>query len=61
MECFSGQSVSVCKTWSTINFCKGLSDAKNFGKEETLKKIAKYWSNTYHKPSDEFNKETADL
>ena len=42
-------------------FAKGYMDAKKFGKEETLKIIADYWANTYHKPSDEFNNETADL
>jgi Zn-dependent M28 family amino/carboxypeptidase len=42
-------------------FAKGYVEAKKYGKEETLKRIADYWTNTYHKPTDEFNKETADL
>lgn len=42
-------------------FAKGYVDSEKFGKEETLKKIADYWENTYHKPTDEFNPETADL
>ena len=42
-------------------FAKGYIEAEKYGKEETLKRIADYWANTYHKPSDEFNKETADL
>jgi len=42
-------------------FAKGYVEAEKYGKEETLKKIADYWTSTYHKPTDEFNKETADL
>ena len=42
-------------------FAKGYIEAEKYGKEETLKRIADYWANTYHKPSDEFNMESADL
>lgn len=42
-------------------FAKGYIEAEKYGKEETLKKIAEYWSAVYHKPNDEFNKEFADL
>ncbi|HSH19164.1 MAG TPA: M28 family peptidase, partial [Draconibacterium sp.] len=42
-------------------FAKGYIEAEKYGKEETLKKIADYWANTYHKPTDEFNKLSADL
>jgi Zn-dependent M28 family amino/carboxypeptidase len=42
-------------------FAKGYIDSEKYGKEETLKIIAEYWVNTYHKPTDEYIKETADL
>jgi Zn-dependent M28 family amino/carboxypeptidase len=42
-------------------FAKGYIDSEKYGKEETLKIIADYWANTYHKPSDEYNKQSADL
>ncbi len=42
-------------------FAKGYVEAEKYGKEETLKRIADYWTNTYHKSTDEFNKETDDL
>jgi Zn-dependent M28 family amino/carboxypeptidase len=42
-------------------FAKGYVDAKKYGKDETLKKISEYWANIYHKPNDEFNKDSADL
>ncbi len=42
-------------------FAKGFIDAEKYGKEETMKRIADYWTNTYHKPTDEYHKETADL
>jgi Zn-dependent M28 family amino/carboxypeptidase len=42
-------------------FAKGYIEAEKYGKKETLNKIAEYWTNTYHKPNDEYNVETADL
>ncbi len=42
-------------------FAKGYTEAEKYGKEETLKKIADYWANTYHKPTDEFKAERDDL
>lgn len=42
-------------------FAKGYIDAVKFGKEKTLKIIADYWANTYHKPGDEFKNDSADL
>jgi Zn-dependent M28 family amino/carboxypeptidase len=42
-------------------FAKGYIEAEKLGKEETLKQIADYWAKTYHKPSDEYHKEQADL
>jgi len=42
-------------------FAKGYVEAEKLGKEETLKQIADYWANTYHKPTDEYVKENADL
>lgn len=42
-------------------FAKGYIDPEKFGKEQTMKIIADYWANTYHKPDDEFKKELVDL
>jgi Zn-dependent M28 family amino/carboxypeptidase len=42
-------------------FAKGYVEAEKLGKEETMKRIADYWENTYHKPSDEYHAERADL
>lgn len=42
-------------------FAKGYIEAEKLGKEETKNKIADYWENTYHKPSDEYFAEQADL
>jgi len=42
-------------------FAKGYIEAENYGKEETLKMVADYWANIYHKPTDEFLKDKADL
>lgn len=42
-------------------FAKGYIEAEKLGKDETLKQISNYWANTYHKPSDEYHKEMADL
>lgn len=42
-------------------FAKGYIDAEKYGKEKTLQLISDYWTNTYHKPSDEFHPETDDL
>ncbi len=42
-------------------FAKGYIEAEKHGKEITLELIADYWENTYHKPSDEYHAENADL
>lgn len=42
-------------------FAKGYIEAEKYGKEKTLELISEYWTNTYHKPSDEFNPQTDDL
>ena len=42
-------------------FAKGYCDSKKYGKEKTLEIVSDYWKNTYHKPSDEYNPEIADL
>lgn len=36
-------------------FAKGYTHQAELGKEKTLEKIADYWKNTYHKPSDQFD------
>ncbi len=42
-------------------FVKGWSDHIEKGKEYAASVVNYYWSNTYHKPSDEYNAETADF
>ncbi|HPF52817.1 MAG TPA: M28 family metallopeptidase [Draconibacterium sp.] len=42
-------------------FAKGYINAEKYGKEKTLELISDYWENTYHKPSDEYHAENADL
>ncbi|QGY45944.1 M28 family peptidase [Maribellus comscasis] len=42
-------------------FAKGYIEAESYGKEKTLELISDYWENTYHKPTDEYHAETADL
>lgn len=36
-------------------------EAEKYGKEKSLQLISAYWTNTYHKPTDEFHPETDDL
>ena len=42
-------------------FAKGYIEAEKYGKEKTLQLISEYWTNTYHKPTDEFHPEVDDL
>jgi len=42
-------------------FAKGYIEAEKYGKEKTLELISEYWEKTYHKPSDEYHAEDADL
>lgn len=42
-------------------YAKGYVDAEKYGKVETMKMVDKYWKETYHTPSDEYHKESADL
>ncbi|MCG6191342.1 M28 family metallopeptidase [Maribellus maritimus] len=42
-------------------FAKGYIEAENYGKEKTLELISDYWENTYHKPTDEYYADIADL
>ena len=42
-------------------FAKGYIEAEKYGKEKTLELISGYWENTYHKPTDEYHAENADL
>lgn len=42
-------------------YAKGYVDAVKYGKVETMKMVDKYWKETYHSPSDEYHKESADL
>ncbi|MCP4551807.1 MAG: M28 family peptidase [Bacteroidetes bacterium] len=42
-------------------FVKGWSDHREKGKDFAAQKVNEYWKTTYHKPSDEFDPQTADL
>ncbi len=42
-------------------FAKGYIDAEKYGKEKTAELISDYWEYTYHKPTDEYHAENADL
>jgi Zn-dependent M28 family amino/carboxypeptidase len=42
-------------------FVKGWSDHTTHGREWTIEKIRDFWANHYHRPSDEYDPETADL
>lgn len=42
-------------------FFKGWQESREHGKDWANEQINAYWQNTYHKPSDEFHAETADL
>jgi len=42
-------------------FAKGYVEAKNLGKEETMRQVDRYWKETYHTPSDEYNPKRDDL
>jgi len=35
-------------------YAKGYVDAEKYGKEETLKRVDRYWKETYHTPSDHY-------
>jgi Zn-dependent M28 family amino/carboxypeptidase len=42
-------------------FFKGWSEHAEFGKQWTADRIQDFWSNHYHRPSDEYDPETAEL
>ena len=42
-------------------YAKGYTDAKKYGKVETMKKLDHYWKNIYHSPFDEYHPATDDL
>lgn len=42
-------------------FAKGYIEAEKYGKAKTLELISDYWENTYHKPTDEYLVENANL
>ena len=42
-------------------FIKGWQDSREHGKEWAKQQVDEYWETAYHKPSDEFDEETADL
>ena len=42
-------------------YAKGYVDAVKYGKEETMKRVDRYWKETYHSPFDEYHPKTDDL
>jgi len=58
---FRSDHFPLAKKGVPAMFAKGYIEAEKLGKAQTLEVIADYWTNTYHKPTDEFIKEKADL
>ena len=51
---FRSDQLPFLKEGVPFLFAKGYTHQREMGKEATLQKIADYWKNVYHKPSDEF-------
>lgn len=51
---FRSDQLPFLKEGVPFLFAKGYTHQRELGKEATLQKIADYWKNVYHKPSDEF-------
>lgn len=51
---FRSDQLPFLKEGVPFLFAKGYTHQRELGKEATLQKIAHYWKNIYHKPSDEY-------
>ncbi|MEJ2722088.1 MAG: M28 family peptidase, partial [bacterium] len=58
---FRSDHFSFAKSGVPALFAKGWSEQRDHGREWTRGKIEDYWSNHYHRPSDEYDPQTADL
>jgi Zn-dependent M28 family amino/carboxypeptidase len=58
---FRTDHFSFAKAGVPALFAKGWSDNAANGKEWTAERIGDFWSNRYHRPSDEYDAHTADL
>jgi Zn-dependent M28 family amino/carboxypeptidase len=58
---FRTDHFSFAKKGVPAAFFKGWSDHAVFGRQWTAEQIADFWSNHYHRPTDEYDPETADL
>ena len=58
---FRTDHFSFAKRGVPAMFAKGWSDQAIHGRRWTEAQIQRYWSGHYHRPSDEYDRETADL
>ncbi len=58
---FRTDHFSFAKAGVPSLFVKGWSDHAEHGKEWTSETVREFWANHYHRPSDEYDPETADL
>ncbi len=58
---FRTDHFSFAKAGVPALFIKGWSDQREHGKEWTMQTIQEFWANHYHRPSDEYDHDTADL
>jgi len=58
---FRTDHFSFAKRGVPAMFAKGWSDQAIHGKQWTAAQIQRYWAGHYHRPSDEYDPETADL
>ncbi len=58
---FRTDHFSFAKKGVPAAFFKGWSEQAEFGKQWTADQIQDFWSNHYHRPTDEYNAGTADL
>ena len=58
---FRTDHFSFAKRGVPAMFAKGWSDQAIHGKQWTAAQIQRYWAGRYHRPTDEYDPETADL
>jgi Zn-dependent M28 family amino/carboxypeptidase len=58
---FRTDHFSFAKAGVPALFVKGWSDHREHGRDWTSRRIEDFWANHYHRPSDEYDPETADL
>jgi Zn-dependent M28 family amino/carboxypeptidase len=58
---FRTDHFSFAKAGVPALFIKGWSDHRDHGKDWTARTVQEFWANHYHRPSDEYDPDTADL